>query len=177
MQDKEPTNLEILQAVHNLGTQVQGLGTQVAGLNTQVVGMDKTVEGLGTQVAGFGSRTGSLEKTTEDILQAINDYATHNDHQWQKNDERWQKNEERWQKNDECWQKNDERLTRIEALMVTKDYLDDKLADFKGDLIVLMRKEDAKLGVLVAILKKRNVINEADEQEILAMQPFPRLTM
>lgn len=38
--------------------------------------------------------------------------------------------------------------------MVTKDYLDDKLADLKGDLVVLMRKEDAKLQALVDVLQK-----------------------
>lgn len=29
--------------------------------------------------------------------------------------------------------------------MVTKDYLDDKLADLRGDLVVLTKKEDAKV--------------------------------
>lgn len=38
-------------------------------------------------------------------------------------------------------------ITMIKSTMVTKDYLDDKLSDLKGDLVVLMRKEDRKVSV------------------------------
>ncbi len=113
------------------------------------------------EVRSLGKRVESVENANGEILQAINNYTTKNDQQWGKNEERWQK--------------NDERLTRIEATMVTKDYLDDKLSDLKGDLVVLMRKEDAKLGALVEILQKRKVISNEDVKTILAMQPFPHL--
>ena len=36
------------------------------------------------------------------------------------------------------------RLSKVSATMVTKDYLDDKLGDLHGDLVLLMRKEDTK---------------------------------
>lgn len=39
----------------------------------------------------------------------------------------------------------DKRLTRVEATMVTKSYLDDKLADLKGDLIEKMRKQESRI--------------------------------
>jgi len=38
----------------------------------------------------------------------------------------------------------DKRLTTVEATMVTKSYLDDKLADLEGSVIVRQRKEDKK---------------------------------
>ena len=37
------------------------------------------------------------------------------------------------------------RLGKIESNMLTKDYLDERLADLRGDLVVLTRKEDNKL--------------------------------
>ncbi len=37
--------------------------------------------------------------------------------------------------------------------MVTKDYLDEKLADLRGDLTILIRKEDTKLKTLVEVLQ------------------------
>lgn len=40
----------------------------------------------------------------------------------------------------------DERFDKIENTMVTKDFLEDKLADLRGDLVVLTRKEDRKLN-------------------------------
>ncbi len=59
--------------------------------------------------------------------------------------------------------------------MVTKSYLDDKLADLKGDLTVLMRKEDTKLKALVEILAEKKVLNEEDKKRIFTMEPFPQL--
>ena len=57
--------------------------------------------------------------------------------------------------------------------MVTKEYLDDKLADLKGDIIVVIRKEDRKLAVLVDVLYERRVISDEDKKKILSLEPFP----
>jgi hypothetical protein len=62
----------------------------------------------------------------------------------------------------------------IKSQMVTKDYLDEKLADLRGDLNVLMRKEDHKVVAIVDVLLKRKVITSEDAQRILAMEPFPQ---
>ncbi|MFH1098897.1 MAG: hypothetical protein V1723_03185 [Candidatus Uhrbacteria bacterium] len=56
----------------------------------------------------------------------------------------------------------EEKTTRIEATMVTKTYLDDKLADLKGDLIVKMRKLDGHLAFIEDLLKSRAVLSDAD---------------
>lgn len=69
----------------------------------------------------------------------------------------------------------DQRFAKIEATMVTKDYLDEKLADLRGDLVVLTRKEDNKVRKLVDILKKRKVLSTKEADEILSMEPFPDL--
>jgi predicted nucleic acid-binding Zn-ribbon protein len=69
------------------------------------------------------------------------------------------------------------RLTKVEATVVTKNYLDEKLSDLRGDLVVLMRKEDNKVRKLVDVLKKRKVITAGDAKEILAMEPFPELNL
>ena len=65
----------------------------------------------------------------------------------------------------------------IKATMVTKDYLDDKLADLRGDLVVLMRKEDTKVGKLIDVLKRRKVISEEETKEILSMEPFAKISV
>ncbi len=87
------------------------------------------------------------EPTNHEILEAINEFSN----------------------------KTDERFSKIEVTMVTKDYLDDKLSDLRGDLVVLMRKEDNKMVRLIDILKKRKVITETDEKEILSLEPFAKL--
>ena len=59
--------------------------------------------------------------------------------------------------------------------MVTKEYLDNKLGDLRGDLVILTRKEDRKLGVLVDELLERKVIDQDAARRIFSMEPFPRI--
>ena len=104
-----------------------------------------------------------MEKETSknEILEAINEFSTRVD--------------ERFDKVEGKVDIINGRVGKIEATMVTKDYLDDKLSDLRGDLVVLMRKEDTKMIKLVEILKRRAVITEAEEKEILSMEPFAKL--
>src|SRR3989338_3933897 len=59
------------------------------------------------------------------------------------------------------------RLDKVEALMVTKDYLDDKLADLKGDIIVELRHEDKKVVALIEVLRNKNIISMDESKNIL----------
>jgi len=67
-----------------------------------------------------------------------------------------------------------QRVGRIEAEMVTKSYLDDKLAELEGGLITKLRKEDTKLNHLVDILKQRKVLTEQDAKQLAEFQIFPK---
>ena len=108
------------------------------------------------------------EESKNEILEAINEFSS-------KVDERFDKVDERFDKVDERFDKVEGEISSIKASMVTKDYLDEKMADLRGDLVVLMRKEDTKVGKLIEILKRRKVITEAEEKEILSMEPFAKL--
>lgn len=57
------------------------------------------------------------------------------------------------------------------------DAVDIKLARLKGDLVVLMRKEDKKVVALVEILKEDKVIAPEKAKTVLAMEPFPQLVV
>jgi len=61
--------------------------------------------------------------------------------------------------------------------MVTKDYLDEKLIDLRGDLVVLIRKEDNKFKKLVDILQKHDIISETESKEIFTMEPFAQISI
>jgi len=111
-----------------------------------------------------------MEKETSknEILEAINEFSTNVDNQFHE-----VKSEIGSIKSEIGSIKSE--IVSIKALMVTKDYLDDKLGDLRGDLVVLMRKEDTKMVKLIEILKRRAVITEAEEKEILSMEPFAKL--
>ena len=47
---------------------------------------------------------------------------------------------------DKRFESIDKRFDRIEAVMVTKSYLDDKLADLEGATVVRQRKQDDKVN-------------------------------
>ncbi|MDP2656764.1 MAG: hypothetical protein Q8P11_04335 [bacterium] len=62
--------------------------------------------------------------------------------------------------------------TRIESLMVTKDYLDDKMADLRGDLLTVLRKEDTRLTRMIEKLREKNLFDDHDVEELLRLQPL-----
>ena len=67
-------------------------------------------------------------------------------------------------------------LRRIEALMVTKGYLDERLADLKGDLIIKLRKTNEKLDFIVSLLRAHAVFSDDDLKRIRTeFQIFPQL--
>lgn len=78
-----------------------------------------------------------------------------------------------------------EAFERVEERMATKedlgklkldlvDAMAEKNAELRGDLVVLMRKEDTKIISLVELLKKKTVITENEAKAILTLEPFPR---
>ncbi len=110
----------------------------------------------------------NLQPSNQDILDAIAEFADHTE-------ERFSKLEK-----DFGIMKTDFGVMKIDfgvmkSSMVTKDYLDEKLADLRGDLVVLTRKEDTKLKALIKILKNKKIITSSDEKQLLIMEPFAEL--
>ena len=62
----------------------------------------------------------------------------------------------------------------MRAVMVTKDYLDNKLADLRGDLVALARKGNTKFGALIEELVDNKQMDQKVAAKLLAMEPFPR---
>ncbi len=97
------------------------------------------------------------EPTGTEILGAINTFST---------------------KVDERFDKIEGRLNTIETkltTMPTKDDMNEALANTKADIILTMRKEDAKLCMLVEVLREKNVLSNPDIKRILSLEPFPQL--
>ncbi|MBI4653178.1 hypothetical protein HY750_02915 [Candidatus Kuenenbacteria bacterium] len=58
---------------------------------------------------------------------------------------------------------------------VTIDYLDEKLSDLRGDLVVLTRKEDKKVVRLVEMLQAKNILSKKEAKELLILEPFAQI--
>ncbi len=98
----------------------------------------------------------SQEPTNSEILEAINSFAN---------------------KTEQRFQNIESDLSTVKSTMVTKDYLDDKLTDLRGDLVVMLRKEDTKLKTLMDILKNKKLISEEEIKTVNALEPFPQLSL
>jgi len=72
-----------------------------------------------------------LDQKIEDVAESVQALAGHMDDRFDVVDQRFERIESR--------------MIRTESLMVTKPYLDEKLGDFKGDMIRFVRAEDAKV--------------------------------
>lgn len=63
-------------------------------------------------------------------------------------------------------------LGKVKAEMVTKSYLDDKLADLEGNLISKLRKEDNKVNRLIEILKNKSILTNEEGEQFKEFQIF-----
>ncbi|PWB38392.1 MAG: hypothetical protein C3F02_03495 [Parcubacteria group bacterium] len=103
-----------------------------------------------------------LQEVSREILEAIETLADHTDHRFLHLE-----NELSGVKNDLSGVRGF--LTRV----VTKDYLDEKLQDLRGDLMLIIRTEDKKIGSVIKLLENRKVITKKDYRSLLALEPFP----
>ena len=109
----------------------------------------------------------SEETKSDEILEAVHAFADYTEKEFNS-----LKNDNKEMKSDIVEMKSD--ISTLRNQMVTKDYLDEKLADQRGDLILLTRKEDKKVMALVDVLKQRKLIDDADVKKIMGMEPFPQ---
>lgn len=64
-------------------------------------------------------------------------------------------------------------LAIIRSQMVTKSYLDDKLADLEGGVVTRQRKEDHKVNLLIEFLKKKKILGKSELKMLREIQVFP----
>ena|SRR3989338_1433153 len=64
-------------------------------------------------------------------------------------------------------------IKEMRITMVTKSYLDDKLADLEGSVVVRQRKEDRKVNLLIDLLQQKSILAETDVQTLREIQVFP----
>lgn len=107
-----------------------------------------------------------MEDTSkQEILDAIGAFA-------EQVDVRFEKMDQKFDRMDQKLDRMEGRIGKVESQMVTKSYLDDKLAGLRGDLIALTRKANVKLSVLVETLVKDGTLKQKTADLILAMEPF-----
>ena len=123
-------------------------------------------------ISGLGNRVGNLEESNQLILKSVNDFSTEVDQKFSKIDGRLSKVESTMTTKDDLKKfatKKDlkgleNKIDGLESRMVSKSYLDDKLADLQADLAI-----DKKIKTLTNILHHRQVINSKDVKVVFSV--------
>ena len=121
------------------------------------------------------------EATTNEILSAINNFANEVEERFDGIDKRFDGVDKRFDGVDKRFDGVDKRLDDLDARvghlenqMVTKDYLDSKLADLREDFVTAIRREDEKVEVLVGKLREENSLSAVSAQKVLEIKPLVR---
>jgi hypothetical protein len=103
-----------------------------------------------------------------EILGAIVDFAD-------RVEERFNKVEERFKKLEDRFGFIEGRVGKVELGMVTKDYLDRKMAEQHGDIISVINGVDHKTFVLVDTLANKKVLSRQEAKSLKQLKPFPKI--
>ena len=115
------------------------------------------------------------ESTIDEVLSAINEFAGKNEKHLEKIDEHLGKHDQEFVELKRRLGNMEKRLGHLENHMVTKQFLMDKLADKKGEAVLLARKLDAKYKKAIELLHNDKIFSEEQRKEILTMEPFAEL--
>ena len=121
----EPILKEILDSVNHLSSKT-----------------DATFEAVLGAISTLSAKT---DERFEEVFEALHDFSG-------SVDQRFASVEKRFISIDQCFDGMDRRLVRLENQMVTKSYLDEKLADLTSDLVRRWRTED---DLVVTRLEKK----------------------
>lgn len=99
------------------------------------------------------------------ILEALNKFSAHND-------ERLAEIKQRLTRVEAEVGVLKTKVTTIKATMVTKEYLDEKLAEHPDEPFTFVKSTDDKVKTVVQKLKDKKVFSTSDQNNILSMKPF-----
>jgi len=130
----------------------------------------------------------SLERQIQDVLETVNAFASHTDSQLVelRKDVGVLKSDVGVLKTDvgvlkangnSLWSivnKMSSEMALMRSEMATKTYLDEKIADLRGDLMLIARRGNRKLETVVEALQTEGVLPAKVAERILLMEPFPQ---
>jgi septation ring formation regulator EzrA len=128
---------------------------------------ESTKKDIQDVLAVMQSNQESTKKDIQDVLEITNTFASNVDEKFETIDRKFDHVNKKLET-------IEHRLSSVESQMVTKAYLDDKLADTRGDLSMYDRKQDKKVDFLTQTLAGKKVLTSKETDAIVAMSPFPQ---
>mgnify|MGYP001600312807 CR=1 FL=1 len=177
---------EMRQDITQVRTDIAAVDTKlehhIVATSARFDGVDKRFDGVDQRFDGVDERFNSVDQRFDGVDQQFDGV----DQQFDGVDQRFNSVDEQLREAREMTQDLashvDTQLKEIRAEMatkadlqrfVTKDYLDDKLADLRSDLIMMARKGNKKLEAFVEELVSEKRLPRAAARRILLLEPFP----
>ena len=145
---REPKNSEIK---HNLQEIKLDTKQRILKLKKNDIKMQQSITSLELTSLEMQNSINRLVQNTDDIIDALHMYVDTIDKRFDNVDNRFDK---------------------IEKTMATKSYVDYKFADFKGDFMGLLKKNDKKTIAIVNKLQQKKLFNKSEANSIKHIQPF-----
>lgn len=122
-----------------------------------------------------------VQSANADVLEAIQSFSTSVDHRFDRLEGRMgnvegrlERVEGRLERVEGRLEKVEGKVNRIEGTMVTKDYLDDKLADHGVRYGGLIRQTNEKVGMLTSALVSEGSLSAKAAKAVMSAEPFGR---
>lgn len=193
----EPTIGDVLLALQDHRTILEGLLRNVDGLDQRLGCVEERLDRVGHRLDGVEERLGGVEYRLDGVdgrliavdkrLGGVDERLGVFDGRFDTVDGRFDGLERQFEEVFEVISALsahvDERIDGVVSQMatkadlqrfVTKEYLDEKLSDLRSDLIVMARKSNKKFEALIADMVFEKRMHPATAQRILAMEPFPQ---
>ena len=100
-----------------------------------------------------------------ELTETVNSFATNVQGQF----------EELEVKMDKRFEKVESEIGIIKNSMVTKTFLEDKMLEYKGEIIAMVKGGDSKVNSVIETLEDKNVINKSESKRLISLSPFPQI--
>jgi len=151
---------------------ILGLDHRIGGLDHRIGDLDHRILGLDQRIGGLGSRIDRLESRQDETLEMLHAFAEGVEERFASIDQRFNKVDQRFDKMDERFDRFEKEQTRMRAVMVTKDDLDRKFFNVKGDIIAALQRGDRRVNTLVGTLKRKRTLTTKEASDVLSHPAF-----
>ncbi len=139
----------------------------------QVKTDEPTLRTLQNDVQGLAVNVDTLRTDIHEVLSAVSVHATKTEKRFDRMDNRFDCMDKRFDRMDKRFDEVEGRVKDIEQVMVTREYLDEKLLDLRGDMITLLRKEDHTITLMAQILREKKVFSDDDMKRLSLQRSVP----
>jgi chromosome segregation ATPase len=145
--------------IHDIKTEIGGMKTEIGEVKTEIGEMKMEIGGIKTEICGMKTDIKSLKEDLNDLNETVNFIKDNAVSQIEFKELATDLNQFKLTTQAE--------FNNIKSTMVTKDYLDEKLYEFKSEIIQETRAGEKRLERLAGVLAEGRAISPTQHQFVM----------